>query len=306
LLDNYTTTRADIVDFISSNNTIYTINVNNINNSKYTNAIQADYGGGDLNYYMILSKSVINVSDVSNYDNRTTGFSALTNIKEISCGSNHTLGLSHDGIIYGSGSSAAGSTTTITSVTAVTSNASTFVQISAGGYHSLGLTNNGLIYGAGVGDGYRLGNSGVLEFTRKPFYLLNSNSGIGTKPVSIVTSGYTSAYLSSDGSIYTTGNGVYGFSQQTTLGYDNIAIYTPPFRWDTYGELDNYTFMYLKSDGSLYVYKNRTNVFNAINYKTAPDPSTTTSIAINVVDVRPYRYSSYYLTKDDCLFVISS
>jgi alpha-tubulin suppressor-like RCC1 family protein len=96
---------------------------------------------------------------------RRTPVSLLGGLKtffQIAVGTDHSLGLDKNGLVWSWGYNSKGqlgddSVTTKTSPVSILGNLKTFCQIAAGRYHSLGIDKNGLIWGWGDNDYYQLG-----------------------------------------------------------------------------------------------------------------------------------------------------
>ena len=169
----------------------------------------------------------------------TNNIGSLT-ISAIAAGGGHSLFLTNNGKVYGSGYNADGrlglNDTTDRSIPTLISNtigSLTISAIAAGEAHTLILTNDGKVYSCG-GSGGNDGRLGLNDTTNRVVPTLITHN-IGSLTISAISCGqYSSAFLTNDGKVYScgyNGNGELGLNDTTnrsvpTLISTNIGSLT--------------------------------------------------------------------------------
>jgi alpha-tubulin suppressor-like RCC1 family protein len=157
------------------------------------------YGCGYNGNGQLGNGSTTNTSTLTSMTN-TTGKTPVS----ISCGGYYTMVLMSDGSIYGcgyngSGQLGNGSTTTTSTLTAMTNTTGkTPVSVSCGEYHTMVLMDDGSIYGCGLNYYGVLGNGSTTDTST----LTAMTNTTGKTPLSISCGAFHTIVLMDDGSIY--------------------------------------------------------------------------------------------------------
>ena len=170
----------------------------------------------------------------------------LTNIIEISAGSDHNMALSKDGTVFTWGSNAYGqlgngsSVNSMLPVQVKSADGNSFltdvVQISAGYVHSMALKKDGTVWTWGRNDGGQLGNNNTSNKSL-PVQVKGGASGSEylTDVVQVTAGNWHSMALKANGTVYAWGWGQYGQlgngyttnSDDTLTGFETIDDFTP-------------------------------------------------------------------------------
>ena len=146
----------------------------------------------------------------------------LTNVKDISAGTSHTLFLKLDGSVWAvgkneSGQLGDGTTTNRTSPVRVLDQSGNplvgISSISAGQEHSIFLRTDGMVMGCGRNDKGQLGDN--TDANRSlPVFMLHNPTGVNPEPINniqaIETGGYHTLLVKSDGTLWATGQNAEG------------------------------------------------------------------------------------------------
>lgn len=174
-------------------------------------------------------------------------------IVSTSPGGNFALALTADGKIYAWGDNGVGQLgdgTQVTKTVPVQVDASgalagkTVVAISAGGSHSMALTSDGMVYAWGDNFYGRIGD-GTTQMRLSPV-AVNATGALAGKTVVAIEAGTShSMALTSDGLVFTWGNGFYG-----QLGNGSTVDQTTPVAVLTSGVLTGKTIIGISAGGS--------------------------------------------------------
>ena len=170
----------------------------------------------------------------------------LTNIIEISAGSDHNMALSKDGTVFTWGSNAYGqlgngsSVNSMLPVQVKSADGNSFladiVQISAGYVHSMALKKDGTVLAWGRNDGGQLGNNNTSNKSL-PVQVKGGASGSEylTDVVQVTAGNWHSMALKANGTVYAWGWGQYGqlgngytTNSDDTDKYSGEKIYSAP------------------------------------------------------------------------------
>ena len=146
----------------------------------------------------------------ANKSSPVTVLGGITNWRQVSGGTIHSLGLTDDGIAYAWGNGSfgrlgRGHTLARSSPVSVVGGITNWRQVSAGGAHSLGLTDDGIAYAWGAGISGRLGDGTTISRSSPVTVIGNI-----TNWSQVSAGGGHSLGLTDDGIAYVWGAGYFG------------------------------------------------------------------------------------------------
>jgi alpha-tubulin suppressor-like RCC1 family protein len=152
----------------------------------------------------------------------------LSGIRDVSCGSTHSMFLKSNGTVLTCGSNSYGElgleTTIDTSIATQINSLSGIAKISAGYSHSLFLKDDGTVYGCGLNIYGQLGNGTSTTSGVNPPSLVLNLSNVG-----LITGGSShSLFVQNNGNIWACGSNSDGQlgDNGSVLGFSNIPVQT--------------------------------------------------------------------------------
>lgn len=128
----------------------------------------------------------------------------LRNIVQVACGSNHTLLLAKNGIVYGCGSAKNGVIGNVGTgdIPTVIENLPLITQIACGQYRSMFLSRDGTVYACGNGTFGSLGDGKIHDHDVEVPTLIPDFDGV----IEIACGAHHNMFLKNDGTVYGCGN----------------------------------------------------------------------------------------------------